>query len=361
MITVSHLSKKYTETDSEIQVFKDISFHIEKGEVVSIIGPSGSGKSTLLRCLNRLDMPDSGTVIIDGKNIYDKTADINKIRQKIGMVFQSFNLFEHLTVLENVMFGPIEVLGETKQVAEEKAMKLLRLVGMAERANDVPQSLSGGQKQRVAIARCLAVNPDVILFDEPTSSLDPTNVAEVIATIKRLALKGMTMVIVTHEMQFAREISTRIIFLKEGVIFEEGTPKQIFESPKNPETRVFVNSMLSLVLHITSRDYDLYGINGSIQLFCMKYSLDKKYITLQLFVEEMLTNILPFTGPIHISINYKRETHSLVMEFEQDDFKDSILNRPEVDELSLLLVKGMCTDIHEELTEKGNKVVVSLK
>lgn len=361
MITVEHLSKKYIENGIETNILKDVNCHIDKGEVISIIGPSGSGKSTLLRCLNRLETPDSGSIMVDGVDIYDKNINVNKIRQKIGMVFQNFNLFEHLNVLENVAFGPIEVLGMSKHEAEEKALELLRLVGMAERADRMPQTLSGGQKQRVAIARCLAVNPEVILFDEPTSALDPINVMEVISTIKRLAQKGMTMIIVTHKMFFAREISSRILFLKDGAILEEGTPEQIFENPKYPETRAFVYRMQSVIFHINSHDYDLYEINSTIFFFCASYVLDKKYITLQLIVEEMLTNILPFSGPIHISVNYNSSKHLLVMNFEQENFKDSLLKRPDVDELSLMLVEGMCTEIKEEETENGKKVEMILK
>lgn len=361
MITITNLSKKYINNGVETQALKNINYHINKGDVISIIGPSGNGKSTLLRCLNRLETPDSGSVIVDGMDIYDKNVDVCKIRQKVGMVFQNFYLFDHLNVLENVSFGPIEVLGMSKQKAEEKALEMLRLVGMAERADRMPQTLSGGQKQRVAIARCLAVNPDVILFDEPTSALDPINVLEVISTIKRLAQKGMTMIIVTHKMFFAREISSRILFMKDGVILEDGTPEQIFENPKSPGTRAFVYRMQSVIFHINSRDYDLYEINSTIFFFCARYVLDKKYITLQLIVEEMLTNILPFSGPIHISVNYNSSKHLLVMNFEQENFKDSLLKRPDVDELSLMLVEGMCTEIKEEETENGKKVEMILK
>lgn len=224
MITVKHLTKTYTDREPHFTVLRDINCNIEKGEVISIIGPSGTGKSTFLRCLNLLEHPTSGEIIIDGQNILDKKTDINKIRQKMGMVFQSFNLFDHLSIIDNVTLAPIKILGMDKQSARERALELLQQVGLADKADNFPSSLSGGQKQRVAIARCLSMNPDIILFDEPTSALDPTMVGEVLNVIKQLARKGMTMAIVTHEMKFAQDVSTRVFFMNQGVIYEEGAP-----------------------------------------------------------------------------------------------------------------------------------------
>lgn len=361
MITISHLSKSYTNNGQVFPILRDVNCHIEKGDVVSIIGPSGSGKSTLLHCLNKLVVPDAGSIVVDGVEVLDKKTDISQVRQKMGMIFQYFNLFNHMNVLENVTFGPMEVLGMKKSEAEIWAMDLLRLVGMAERSKMMPEELSGGQKQRVAIARSLSVKPKILLCDEPTSALDPINVVEVLGVIKQLAQRGMTMVVVTHEMQFARDISNRILFMNEGVIYEEGTPDQIFDHPQRPETQAFVNQQRSINFDVNSRDYDLYEMNAGIQIFCMRYSLDMKYIQLQLFLEEMLTNILPLCGPVHVSVSYDHVKHLLTMDFEQEGMSESIMERPDLDELSLTLIQGMCSHIEEIDTEKGRKVRMTLK
>jgi polar amino acid transport system ATP-binding protein len=264
MIKVDHLTKRF----GDVLVLKDINTEIRKGEVVSIIGPSGTGKSTFLRCLNLLDTPTSGDISIDGVDILQKGADIPKVRQKMNMVFQSFNLFAHLTVLDNLTISPIKLLGMDKKAAATKALDLLRLVGLAEKAGNFPDELSGGQKQRVAIARCLAMDPEVILFDEPTSALDPTMVSEVLAVIRRLARNGMTMAIVTHEMDFARDVSNRVFYMDEGLIYEEGTPQQVFENPQKAKTRAFIHRIRSITRHITSTDFDLYALKAEIEHFC---------------------------------------------------------------------------------------------
>lgn len=240
MINVKNLHKSFGKNE----VLKGIDLQIEQGEVVVIIGPSGSGKSTFLRCLNLLETPTSGTITFEGQNILDKGTNIDQLRQKMGMVFQSFNLFPHKSVLENLTISPIKVKKEESKQAEEKAFQLLEQVGLKEKAASYPASLSGGQQQRVAIARALAMNPDVLLFDEPTSALDPEMVGEVLAVMKNLADKGMTMVVVTHEMGFAKEVASRVIFMDEGVIQEEGTPAEIFTKPKNPRTQSFLNKVL---------------------------------------------------------------------------------------------------------------------
>ncbi len=217
---------------------------VDKGEVVVIIGPSGSGKSTLLRCINRLEEPTSGKIFLDGVDITDSRVDINKVRQRIGIVFQQFNLFPHLTALQNITLGPIKIKKMDKREAEELGMKLLEKVGLAEKADYYPAQLSGGQQQRVAIARALAMNPEVMLFDEVTSALDPELVKEVLDVMKQLARDGMTMVVVTHEMGFAREVGDRVIFMDDGVIVEEGKPEQIFSNPKHERTRKFLSMIL---------------------------------------------------------------------------------------------------------------------
>ena len=239
-VKVTDLKKSFGNT----HVLKGIDLTVKEGEVVCIIGPSGSGKSTLLRCLNRLEEPTSGTIIVDDVEITDKKTDINKVRENIGMVFQSFNLFAHLTVKKNIMLAPMDLKGMSKEEAEKKAMALLERVGLSDKANCYPHQLSGGQQQRVAIARSLAMDPDIMLFDEPTSALDPEMVGEVLAVMKELASGGMTMAVVTHEMGFAREVSDKILFLDGGYVLEEGTPEEVFQNPKNPRTIDFLNKVL---------------------------------------------------------------------------------------------------------------------
>ena len=240
IIEVQKLQKKY----GDLEVLKSIDLSIEEGEVVCIIGPSGSGKSTFLRCLNRLEKINSGHIIIDGHDLTDKKTNLNKVREEIGMVFQHFNLFPHLSVLENIILAPVELGRETKEAATEHAMELLGMVGLADKANVSPKSLSGGQKQRVAIARALAMKPKMLLFDEPTSALDPEMVGDVLEVMQNLAKEGMTMVVVTHEMGFAREVSDRVIFMDGGYIIEEGTPAEVFGNPQNERTQNFLNKVL---------------------------------------------------------------------------------------------------------------------
>lgn len=240
MIEVKGLCKSF----GDLKVLKGIDDSINKGEVVVVIGPSGSGKSTYLRCINYMEEATQGQILIDGVDITDKSIDINEIRQKVGMVFQHFNLFPHMTVLENITLAPIQVKKMSEEQAKEIAYKLLDKVGLKEKANEYPNKLSGGQKQRIAIARALAMNPEVMLFDEPTSALDPEMVKEVLEVIKELAQEGMTMMIVTHEMGFAKEVGTRLVFMDEGKILEQGHPKEVFENPKEERTKLFLSKVL---------------------------------------------------------------------------------------------------------------------
>ena len=240
MIKVENLTKKFGKNE----VLRGITTEIPKGEVVSIIGPSGSGKSTFLRCLNVLETPTSGSIVIEGHDLTSSKTPIHKMRQKIGMVFQHFHLFPHLTVLENLTYAPIKAKGVKKQVAEEQARLLLKKVGLSEKETAYPNSLSGGQKQRVAIARALAMEPDLMLFDEPTSALDPEMVKEVLDVMKDLAKSGMTMVVVTHEMGFAREVADRILFLDNGMLLEEGSPEEFFSQPKTARAKDFLDKIL---------------------------------------------------------------------------------------------------------------------
>ncbi len=243
MIKVTDLRKSF----GELEVLRGITTEIKEGEKVVVIGPSGSGKSTFLRCLNLLEQPTGGTILIEGADITAPHADVNKIRQKMGMVFQQFNLFPHLTVMDNITLAPVKTRRATKDEAREKALALLRKVNLLDKADAYPNQLSGGQKQRIAIVRAMAMSPDIMLFDEPTSALDPEMVGEVLHVMKELADDGMTMVVVTHEMAFAREVASRVLFMDEGNILEEGTPEQIFTAPKNERTQLFLKRVTDTI------------------------------------------------------------------------------------------------------------------
>jgi polar amino acid transport system ATP-binding protein len=271
MIEVRKLTKKF----GNLQVLKGLDCDIAKGEVISIIGPSGTGKSVFLRCLNLLETPTSGTIKIDGISLLDPNTDVPKLRQRMGMVFQYFNLYSHLSVLENLTLGPVKLLGRSLAQAQARGRELLAMVGLGEKADNYPDQLSGGQKQRVAIARCLAMDPQIILFDEPTSALDPTMVSEVLGVIRNLAKQGMTMVIVTHEMSFAENISSRVFFMDEGVVYENGPPAEMFENPKREKTRSFIRRVRRLNFQINSPEYDLYALNAEVGSFCEKHILPR--------------------------------------------------------------------------------------
>ena len=241
MINITNLYKNF----GDLEVLKNISTEIKKGKIISIIGPSGSGKSTFLRCINKLEEPSSGHIYIDGMDLMDKNTDINKVRERVGMVFQHFNLFPNMTVLDNLILSPIMVKKESKEEAEKYALSLLEKVGLSDKANSYPTQLSGGQKQRIAIARALAMKPEVILFDEPTSALDPEMIKEVLDVMRDLAKEGMTMLIVTHEMGFARNVGNRILFMDKGEIIEDCSPKEFFENPTNERIKDFLNKVLN--------------------------------------------------------------------------------------------------------------------
>ena len=313
MIKIEHLKKVYP----NITPLKDVSVEINDGDVIAIIGPSGTGKSTLMRCINQLEKPTAGRVWIDDVEITDPKCDLNKVRQKMGMVFQSFNLFGHLTVIENIMLAPMDLLHKSKQEAYDKAMELLRTVGLAEKALNYPDELSGGQKQRIAIARTLAMDPEIIFFDEPTSALDPTMVGEVQAVIRDLAKTGKTLMIVTHEMNFAKAISNRVFYMDEGGIYEEGSPQQIFEDPQRENTRRFIRKLKVLELNIESRDYDFLGMVSEIEQYCHKNQVSARTAQhIQLAFEETVQNMLlpVLKAPrIHAIVEYSAADESTVM------------------------------------------------
>lgn len=352
MLEIKNLSISYTHNDgSTLDVLKNVSFNISKGEVVSIIGPSGAGKSTLLRCLNRMENPTGGQVIFEGTDLLAPKADINQIRRRLGMVFQNFNLFENMSILDNVTFGPVRILGKKRGEAEVEAMELLRQVGLCDKAEAMPSSLSGGQKQRAAIARCLSMKPDCILFDEPTSALDPTMVGEVQSVIRQLAAQGMTMLIVTHEMKFARDISSRILFVDKGGILEDGTPDQIFNNPRNNETRAFIQRLRSLHYEINDYTTDLYSINSDIEAFFLKYGIEHRSSVLQLIVEELLMNILKPYRPLVADITYSELDYRLIFRTLVKGLDHKVLDNSE--ELPLSIVRGMSHKITETITTDG--------
>ncbi len=360
MIRVENLSKKF----GELTVLKNINLDINKGEVISIIGPSGTGKSTFLRCLNLLETPTGGKIFIDEIDILDKETNVPKIRQRMGMVFQSFNIFSHLTVLENLTIGPIKLLEIKKEDAEKKAMELLHMVGLAEKAESFTDQLSGGQKQRVAIARCLSMEPDIILFDEPTSALDPTMVSEVLAVIRRLAKEGMTMAIVTHEMDFARDVSNRVIYMSEGSIYEDGPPEQIFENPLREKTKAFINRIRSLNYYIGSVGFDLYAMNAEIQHFCEKHVIAKKTIrNVQLVIEELLVLHNSTTDEIDVdlTLSYSEKQDRLQIVFISSDEEGNLLEKTYEDEIGLAIIKNYTEDVEYERIKGKNKLSLFMK
>ena len=361
MISVKHLRKEFPEATP----LKDVCTEIEKGDVISIIGPSGTGKSTLLRCLNLLEKPTSGEILLEGEPITEKNAHL--VRRRMGMVFQSFNLFPHMTVIENIMKGPVELLGKSRQEAYDRGIELLRSVGLADRALRFPDELSGGQKQRVAIARTLAMEPEIVLFDEPTSALDPTMVGEVLAVIRKLAKDGLTMMIVTHEMNFARDVSTRVFYMDQGVIYEEGTPNEIFNHPQKERTRQFIKRLKVLEENITSREYDFIGINTRLEEFGRKHMMDQKTIhgAQTVFEELCVQTILPQLGNdirMRITLEYSEASgHAQMRIFHNAKDFDPITCS---DDLSMLLVNHAAVDVKNETlseTEYTNCIKIKLK
>jgi len=361
MINIEHLSKKF----GDLVVLKDITIEIRTGEVISIIGPSGTGKSTFLRCLNLLDRPSGGSIKIDGIDLMDPKTDVPKIRRKMNMVFQSFNLFSHLSVLENLTIGQTKLLGMSRKDAEQKSLDLLKLVGLAEKAGSYPDELSGGQKQRVAIARCLAMEPEIILFDEPTSALDPTMVSEVLSVIRRLARDGMTMAIVTHEMDFARDVSSRVLYMDEGLIYEEGTPEQIFENPQKEKTRAFINRIRSFNYRISSPDYDLYAMNAEIEAFCEKQILPRKTRhNLQLLVEELLQIYNPYlqTTLLDLTLSYSEKRETLELVYENTGEAVNPLDKNLLpDELGLAIINSLAESIAYQRVNDKNRLTLMMK
>ena len=358
MISIKHLSKTFHNPDgSVLTVLKDVNCDIEKGEVISIIGPSGTGKSTLLRAINMLEPPTGGEIWVDGENIMSRGYRLDKMRRKMGMVFQSFNLFEHMTVLQNITYAPMALLKMSEPQAKAEAMDLLQKVGLAQKAHVYPDSLSGGQKQRVAIARALAMHPEVILFDEPTSALDPTMVGEVLSVIRRLAKEGMTMLIVTHEMRFAKDVSTRIFFMNEGVIYEDGTPEQIFEHPVRSATKAFVNRIQKLVYEIDSDQFDYLQIHTGLNQFCIKYNLTDLSERAYAIIKEMLFEHLKGIRPLTFRITHAELSGETALDFMVEGLTESPLPKSEAVQKLRSSVKALV----EEPTARGFRVKLVLR
>ena len=362
MIKIEHLKKEYP----NVTPLKDVTVEIHDGDVISVIGPSGTGKSTLLRCINLLETPTSGHIWIDGDEITARTANLQKIRQKMGMVFQSFNLFGHLTVIENIMLSPMDLKGVSKQEAYDTGMRLLRTVGLAEKALNYPDELSGGQKQRIAIARTLAMDPDIILFDEPTSALDPTMVGEVQAVIRDLSKTGKTLMIVTHEMNFARAISNRVFYMDEGGIYEDGSPEQIFENPQRENTRRFIRRLKVLELRIQSRDYDFLGMETEIQQYCNKNQVPPRMAhRTQLAFEELVQQqLMPAldSPDIQAVLEYSETEESVTFTVRYGGKPFDVTAQG--DELSLAVLRSSVTDMAYEWMageERGNRLTMRIK
>ena len=362
MIELRHLEKKYENATP----LKDVCATVNDGDVISVIGPSGTGKSTLLRCINMLERPTGGQILLDGEDITAPKYDLTKARRRMGMVFQSFNLFGHLTVIENLMLAPMDILKKSKQEAYDTGIALLRRVGLAGRELQYPEQLSGGQKQRVAIARTLAMDPDVILLDEPTSALDPTMVGEVQSVIRYLARSGKTMMIVTHEMSFAKSICNRVFYMDGGGIYDDGTPEQIFDHPQKELTRRFIRQLKVLELRIESRDFDFIGAGTEIDRYCLQNDIDlKKKYRIRLAVEELVQQILfaKYESPdVRVTVEYApdRQTVAFTAEYAGERF-DPCGNG---DELSLTLLNGIAERIgyaYDGSADMPNRVEITLK
>lgn len=358
MIQINNLTKKY----GDLTVLENLNTQINDGDVISIIGPSGCGKSTFIRCLNRLETPTDGEIIVDGENICAKGTDLNANRRKVGMVFQSFNLFSHLMIIENVMFGPVNVLKADRQTSFDEAMQLLETVGLKSKAYAYPDELSGGQKQRVAIARTLAMKPEVVLFDEPTSALDPTMVSEVLGVIRRLAADGTTMAIVTHEMNFARDVSNRVFYMDERGIYEQGSPKEIFENPQKEKTKNFIRKIRSVETHIENHDFDMYAFSARTEQFGKNQVLPKKSIyALMLITEEIVGNtLIKSFDDIMLRVSYSELSKELQYEMTYAGEEFNPFDSDKADEMALKMVNSMISGKEFSFNDGVNRLIITI-
>ncbi len=372
MIKVENLMKSF----GSLKVLENVSVEIKKGECVAVIGPSGTGKSVFLYCLNALQPHDGGNIYINGTNISDKNTDINKVREKMGMVYQNFNLFSHLTVLENIILAPMKIKKIPRAQAIERAEKLLETVSLVDKMHSYPDELSGGQKQRIAIVRAMAMDPEIVLFDEPTSALDPTMVGEVLAVIRNFAKLGFTMIIVTHEMNFAKEVAHRVLFMDERGIYESGTPDEIFNNPKKVKTMAFIRKLKTFNYKVSSYNFDLIGMNSQLELFCVKYNIERKKIdNVNLALEEMITYILqkcydrPQAPNIDIIVEYGDIDKKIEIEivhdgkninpFENNSFKAADQGG-DTEDLGLFIVLNISTGIEFKNENGLNKYKIKI-
>lgn len=363
MIHIQGLSKRF----GDLVVLKNIDFQVREGECVAIIGPSGAGKSVFLRSIALLEVPESGSICIRATDITQKAVDINKIREKMGMVYQGFHLFSHLNVLDNITLAPIKVRKQRKNVAEQKARELLALVGLSEKAGSYPHQLSGGQQQRIAIARCLAMEPEIMLFDEPTSALDPTMTREVLAIMRKLNKMGLTMIIVTHEMSFAREVADRVVYMDEGGIYEEGTPEDIFDHPRKEKTKAFIRQLNVFNYEIRSTGFDMVTMNARIEVFCQKHQVEtRKIYHIQLVLEELLVLIFrncyaEVSPDISLSVEFPagREEISISLQYASQHFNPFQVNMQD-DDLGIVLIKRIAKEVIH-FSDKGlNTITIKM-
>ena len=356
MISIKNLKKSYGQS----LILDGVNLDIPKGSATVIIGGSGCGKSTLLRCINRLETPDSGQILIDGEDILAKNADVAAIRQKMGMVYQHFNLFSHLNVMENIILAPTKVRKLSQKQAMEEAEHLLELVGMETRRFQMPSQLSGGQKQRVAIARAMAMHPEILLFDEPTSALDPTMVEEVESVIRRLVVSGMTCVIVTHEMRFARNIASQVVFLAEKGVYEKGTAQAVFDTPSRSLTRQFLYRARMLERELTGADADVYSLSSEIRAFAAPYGFGlRPSRALDYIGDELLLPILRSNPAEKIQFRFIADEngldHTALISFP--GLEGDPLEHPAIDELNIRLLKGFTRDIQSQYNGDGAREI----
>ncbi len=360
LLEIKNLRKEY----DGVTPLKSIDLTVEQSEVISIIGPSGTGKSTLLRCINRLEKPTSGSIVFDGVDVCEKGTDLTAVRKKVGMVFQSFNLFGHKSIIENIIMPQMDLLGKSRDEAKKEALLQLRRVGLEEKAYNMPDELSGGQKQRVAIARALAMHPQIMLFDEPTSALDPTMVTEVKNVIRHLAEDGMTMLIVTHEMRLARDISTRVLYLDEGEIYEQGKPKEIFDFPKRERTRAFVLRITSWNWETSENGRDFIAMNASLEEFCRSRFMSRKMMNnCEIVFEEIYSNyFLPlFEKGESINVQFileaQGENEKLTLTVITNGTKTDPFSA-DIDETAAMILKSKAVRMD---TDKENTAVFEIK
>ena len=361
-IEIKRLCKSFGST----QVLKNLDLTIRPHEVVALIGESGCGKTTLFRCMEMLETPDSGQIFVHGEEITAKGVDIDKIRRSMGMVYQNFNLFTHMNVMDNLCLAPVRLLGMSRVSAEEKANRLLDQVGLHGRGSQMPQELSGGQKQRVAIVRCLMMEPKIMLFDEPTSALDPSMIGEVLATMRMLTKLGMTMVIVTHEMKFAREIASRVLFMADGDIYEDGTPKQIFEQPQKEKTIAFIRKLKHFYYHIRDKEFDFIEMRGGIQSFADRYGLDNKIAyRLQLCTEEIVNDLLAAKNEgmieLDITVEYSEADKSTILFcVDKGPFYNPFDKSAMEDNLGVTIIKHTACRFRHDYADGRNIVTIEI-